>query len=125
MSKRYERMGFRMYGIWIWMICMFVSVSCSGTINRYHPSESLPQRIYFDDELNLIKDEKDLSKERLIYTEIRTREGEERTGKLIRITESNLILSEGYYYRSVDDTLTRVENRKVIPRADILLLKVW
>jgi hypothetical protein len=120
-------MSFRMYGMMygIWMICMLVFVACSGTINRYHPSERLPQRIYFGDELNLVKDEKDLSNERLIYTEIRTREGEERTGKLIRITESDLVLSEGYYYRSVDDTLSRVENRKVIPRADILLLKVW
>ncbi len=118
-------MDLRRYGIWAWIFYVLVSIACSAAINRYHPSERLPQRIYFDDELNPIKDAKQLSNGRLIYTEVRTREGKKRAGKLIQITESDLVLSEGYYYRSVDDTLSRVESRQVIPRAEILLLKVW
>ena len=118
-------MNLNRHMVWFWMVCLVVSIDCAGTINRYHPSERLPQRIFFDDELNPIKDARDLSNEKNIYTEIRTKEGEEKTGKLIQITESDLVLSEGYYYRSVDDPLSRIEKRKVIPRAEILLLKVW
>jgi hypothetical protein len=107
------------------MVCLVATIACSGSINQYHPSEMAPKMIYIGDDLEHIKTARDLVDENRIYTEIRTKSGAKESGMLVRITDHDLILSEGYHYTMVDESMNRVENYKNIPKDEVLIMKVW
>jgi predicted DNA-binding antitoxin AbrB/MazE fold protein len=106
------------------MSCLVLTVACSNAVHKYHTSDLQPRMVYVGGQLEPIRTA-DLSNGEKIYAEVRTTEGVKETGKLIRISENDLILSEGYYYSTVNDSLKRFESQKVIPKEDILILKVW
>ena len=113
------------YAILALMACLVTTVACSSSINRYHPGEMAPKMVYIGDDLEHIKTRQDLVDENRIYTEIRTKSGLKESGMLVRITESELVLSEGYHYSMIDESMTRVENYKNIPKEEVLIMKVW
>ncbi len=106
------------------MGCMVLTVACSNAIHRYHTSDLQPKMVYVGSQLEPIRTS-DLSRGEQVYAEVRTKQGVKETGKLMWISENELILSEGYYYSTVNDSLKRFESQKVIPKEDILILKVW
>lgn len=44
---------------------------------------------------------------------------------MIRITEKDVVLSQGFYYSTVSDSTVKAESKIVISKEDILILKVW
>lgn len=107
------------------MVCLVATIACSSSIHRYHPTETAPKMVYIGDDLEHIRTARDLVDENRIYTEIRTKSGVKESGMLVRITDDDLILSRGYHYSKVDDSMTRIENYKNIPKEDVLIMKVW
>jgi hypothetical protein len=101
------------------------TVACASSINRYYPQTSSPRMVYFYDQVEGLKTDKDLIDGNRVYTEIRTKEGDKKTGMLIRLTEDELVLNDGYYYSKVNDSLERFESHQVIPKEEILILRVW
>jgi hypothetical protein len=81
--------------------------------------------IYVHDEVESLKTVQDLPEGEGIYTEVRMADGKKETGRLIRITEFDLVLNDGYYYSMVNDSLTRIESQKILPKEDILILRIW
>jgi hypothetical protein len=102
-----------------------LSAACAPSLNRYYPRETSPRMIYVGDEVNGLRTRADLTAANPVYSEIRTVEGGKTTGLLVRITESDLVLNEGYYYSVVNDSLQRQESQRVIPKDDVLILKIW
>ena len=60
-----------------------------------------------------------------VYIEVTTRNGVKETGRLIRIDEADLVMSPHYYYSSRGDSVVKVEVEEVIPKDEIIILKVF
>ncbi len=119
-------MNCRNYTTLVLFVCLLLPLACAKTLHRYQPQETLPKIIYIENDAQFLKTQHEIPLERQMYTEVRMADGDLETGRVLRITEEDLILSTGYYYAVVDDTSRiRIENEKVIPKEDILIMRVW
>ncbi len=105
---------------------LLFGVACSSKqhIQEYTPKQAFPRMIYFGDEVEPLKTENVID-EKEIYIEVRTKKGAKETGKLIRITENELVMSRGFYYPFENESLSKFESEITIPKQDIFILKVW
>jgi hypothetical protein len=105
---------------------LLFGVACSSKqhIQEYTPKQAFPRMIYIEDQVKPLKTE-DVIDEKQIYVEVRTKKGTKETGKLIRITENELVMSRGFYYPFEDESLSKFESEITIPKQDIFILKVW
>jgi hypothetical protein len=124
-SKEVRRMNQNKYIILLLLVYLAFTMACGETLYHYYPKETLPKKIYVGNEVELLKTNVDIPLERQMYVKIRTKTGVEENGRLIRITEEDLIFALGYYYSTINDTLRRLESQKVIPKDEILILKIW
>lgn len=87
--------------------------------------EGFPRMVYVDDEVQKLKTSADIPDYRLVYVEVRTKEGEQKAGKLIRITEGEVVLHQAVYRQVAKDSLSKVESKIAVPKHDVMILKVW
>jgi hypothetical protein len=91
----------------------------------YFHADVVPSMVYVGNQVNSLNTNGQLPLDRKLFAEVRTREGHQKTGRILQITDRNLILSTGYYNLSSIDTTAVVENRMIIPKKEILILKIW
>jgi hypothetical protein len=96
---------------------------CDNEARRRNPTGVVQSIVNF--KVRRLKTEADIPEERQIYIEVETKTGTQQTGRLIKITEKDLVLSRGFYYSTVKDSTLRIENKITIPKQEILILKVW
>jgi len=87
--------------------------------------EGIPRMVYIDDEVQKLKTSADIPSYRPVYVEVRTKEGKQKAGKLIRITDSEVVLHQAVYRKVAGDSLFKVESKIAVPKPDVLILKVW
>lgn len=120
----------RPFCCWI-ILNLMVVFGCSKNIHKYKyfsehvPKDDIPRMVYVEDQVNTLRTRGTLGNENKIYVEIRKKNGESESGKLIRIDEEELTLSRGFYYTSVNDSSFRTGDKLVIPKSEILILKVY
>jgi hypothetical protein len=116
----------RRYTAWPFLFLLF-NLACAKTVynHRYFPKQAFPKMIYVEDQVQRLKTKADIPDEKQIYIEVETKAGIQETGRLIRMTEQDLVLSRGFYYSTVKDSTLRIENKIAIPKQDILILKIW
>jgi len=102
-------------------------LGCSKSLHRYDyaPKEGLPRMVYIGDEVRPLNTQTELPKEKQFFVEVRKRNGENQYGKLIEITETEVVVSRGYHYTAVNDSTFKKESRAIIPKKDVLILKVF
>jgi len=106
-------------------VMILLTAACAKTHYPYAPKAEMPRMIYVDKDLqNLKTDDGKLTGQR-VYVAVTTKEGTMETGKLVRITELDLVMIPEYYYESVNDSVFKYEPEKVIPKDEILILKVY
>ncbi|GEM_PF-6349268 len=115
------------YTAWALLVYLLFNLACARTIydHKYFPKQAFPRMVYIEDQVQRLKTEADIPDERQIYIEVETKAGTQETGRLIRITEKDLVLSRGFYYSTVKDSTLRIENKIAIPKQEILILKIW
>jgi len=87
--------------------------------------EGFPRMVYVDDEVQKLKTSADIPSYRPVYVEVRTKEGHQRAGKLLRITENDVVLHEAVYRKAAGDSLRKVESKIAVPKQNVLIMKVW
>ncbi len=107
-----------------------LALSCSRPVYRYeytpyYPVYDIPRKVYVEDHVNPLYTDGAIPESSMTFVEVRTREGRRERGKLLQITMENLIMSDGYRYADPDDATSIIENEIIIPKSDILILKVW
>ena len=106
-----------------------LTIACSKTLQKYKYYEysskgAFPKMVYMENEVNPVTTNV-IPEEREIYIEVTKRDGKKESGKLISISQEDLIFSTGYYYSTVNDSTVRIDNRIVIPKENILVLSIW
>lgn len=87
--------------------------------------EDEPRMVYIDNEVQKLKTSTDIPSYRPLYVEVRTKAGAQQGGKLIRITEGEVIFTQQTYRKAAGDSLRKIENNVSVPKPEILILKVW
>jgi len=87
--------------------------------------EGFPRMVYVEDEVQKLKTSADIPSYRRVYVEVRTKTGEQKAGKLIRITAGEVVLYQAVYHQAAKDSLIKVESKISVPKPDVLILKVW
>lgn len=102
-------------------------LGCSENLHRYDyaPKEDFPRMVYIGNEVQPLNTQTELPKEKQFFVEVRKKNGENQYGKLIKITETELVVSLGYHYTAVNDSTFKEENRAIIPKKDVFILKVF
>ena len=111
-------------GIMILVISL-LTLSCAKDYTRYPPGSGLPRMIYIGDEVQKLETVGSKLQDKQVYIEVRTRKGEKETGKLMRIDDNDLVMSLGYYYSREGESTQKVDVEKLIPKDEIVLLKVF
>jgi hypothetical protein len=108
------------------LVIVFLTLSCGRTYYRYVPNTMLPRMIYMGEEeiLNLGTIAARLY-DRNVFIEVTTRNGDIMTGRLLRIDEGELMMSPSYYYDMSEESSGRVDVEEVIPKDQIIILKVY
>jgi hypothetical protein len=108
------------------LVMVFLSLACGRTYYSYMPTTEFPRMVYIDkaDILNLGTVAARLYAGNT-YAEVTTRDGVIRTGKLLRIDEGELMMSPSYYYEMSEESSGKVDVEEVIPKDQILILKVY
>ena len=108
------------------LVIMLLTLSCGKTYYSYVPTAEYTRMVYMEKEdiLNLETVAARLY-DKQVYVEVTTRDGKKRTGKLIRIDGGDLMMTPSYYYDTVDESMVRVDVEEVIPKDQILVLKVF
>ncbi|MBN2089291.1 hypothetical protein JW964_06745 [candidate division KSB1 bacterium] len=84
-----------------------------------------PKTYFIGDQVELLRTKMILSPEKGPYVEINLKNGQKEDGKLIQILEKNIELNTGYYLKSKNGSLIRVEKNISIPKNEVLLMKVY
>lgn len=108
-------------------LCLF-GVACGNkTFNRQpvFARDDQPRMIYIDDEVQKLKTTADIPSYRPLYVEVRTKTGMQKAGKLIRITDGEVIFAQQNYCKTGGDSLRYVESNVRVPKPEILIMKVW
>ncbi len=108
------------------LVIMLLTLSCGRTYYKYVPNTILPRMIYMGEEeiLNLGTVAARLY-DKNVFVEVTTRDGVTRTGKLLRIDEGELMMSPSYYYDMSEESAGKVDVEEVIPKDQIVVLKVY
>jgi len=115
----------RHFAITLTILLLFATACGKNVITRYHSEDTVPRLVYVHDNVQGLEADDGLLSEKQIYTEVRTKKGDKESGILVDITKNDLVLSEGYYYSTVNDSTKRMESQVVIPKENIMILKVW
>lgn len=109
------------------VVFLIAFLACSKGLRRYEyvPNETFPKMVYIENQVQSLNTRIELSKNNRIFVEVRRKSGESQYGRLIRITESDLVVSQGFYYSTKDDSTFKKESKVVIPKGDVFILKVW
>ena len=107
------------------LVLVLLTLSCGKTYYRYVPGKDMPRMVYWEDDILDLETVAARLYDKQVFIEVTTRDGETETGKLIRIDEGDLVMSPSYYYDTVDETVTRVDVEEIIPKDQILILKVY
>jgi hypothetical protein len=87
--------------------------------------EGFPRMVYVDDEVQKLKTSVDIPSHRPVYVEVRTKEGHQRAGKLLRITEIEVVLHEAVYRKTAGDGFRIIESKIAVPKQEVLIMKIW
>lgn len=110
---------------------LILCTACSQTVRKHEKQllvqrpDDYPRKIYVDTQVNPLNTREELPTEKRMFVEVTKRDGEMEMGKLIRITNEELLLSGGFRYETKNDSLVKVERKVNIPKEDVLILKVW
>ena len=110
---------------------LIFSTACSESVRKHDKQvlvqqpDDFPRKIYVENQVNSLNTRVELPVEKRMYIEVTTKEGLKERGKLIRITDRELVVSGGFRYITRNDSLVKVEKRVNIPKEDVLILKVW
>jgi hypothetical protein len=108
------------------LVILLLTLSCGGrTYFNYMPSTDLPRMVYWEDEIQSIETVSGRLYNKDVFVEITTRDGKTETGKLILIGRTDLVMSSKYYYSALGDSLVKVDVEAVVPKDEILILKVF
>ncbi len=120
-------MRYTRYIVLALFVYLVFNMACSKSLHKYEnfQRQDFPRMVYIENEVEPLNTQVTLPGESKIYVELRKKDGVMETGRLIRITEKDVILSRGFYYSTVSDSTVKAENKIVIPKEDILILKVW
>ena len=108
-----------------------LSLACSQSVHKHEKQvlvqqpDDFPRKIYVGNQVNSLNTRVELPTEKRMYIEVTKKDGLMERGNLIRITEEELIVSGGFRYSTVNDSLVKVERKINIPKEDVLILKVW
>lgn len=112
----------------LWLCaCLLFNMACAKKLYKHHyyPQETFAKMVYVGNEVQRLKTGEFIPNEKLVYVEVRTKKGKLETGKLIGITEWDLIISRRFYFAKANDETSKVEDVIVIPKGEVLILKVW
>jgi len=120
-------MKYTRYIVLALFVYLVFNMACSKSLHKYEnlPKKDFPRMVYIENEVEPLNTQVTLPGESQIYVEIRKKDGVMETGRLIRITEKDVVLSQGFYYSTVSDSTVKAESKIVISKEDILILKVW
>ncbi len=91
----------------------------------YYPADEMPREVYVEDQVNPLNTNGALPEENRVIVEVRTIEGRQEKGRLIRISERDILLSPEFRYVAEGDTTGKEEKVVTIPKEEVLILKVW
>ena len=108
------------------LVMVFLSLACGRTYYSYMPTTELPRMVYVGEEdiMNLGTVAARLYAGN-VYVDVTTQDGITTTGKLLRIDEGELMMTPSYYYDMAEESSGKVDVEKVIPKDEIILLKVY
>ncbi len=108
------------------LVIILLTLSCGRTYYSYVPNTEFPRMIYIEKEeiLNLETVAARLY-DKNVFVEVTTRDGATRTGKLLRIDEGELMMSPSYYYDMSEESAGKVDVEEIIPKDQIVVLKVY
>ncbi len=107
--------------------CLLFNMACAKKLylHRFYPDETFAKMVYVGDEVQRLKTEVLIPNEKLVYVEVRTKQGKLETGKLIRATEWDLYIGRRFHFAKANDGKSKIDHIIVIPKGEILILKVW
>jgi hypothetical protein len=107
------------------LVILLVMLSCAKPYHPYVPDTRIPRMIYMEDDVQNLQTVAGKLSGRMVYVQVTTRKGVTEVGKLLRIGEDDVVLSPGYYYSVSGESTGKVDIEKLIPKNEILLLKVF
>ena len=115
------------YKCLIFVNTLLITFACGkSSLQRYAPSTTYPRAIYVENQIDKIWTEGKIETDKLLYVDIRLGNGRKESGKLIQISEDYVELSKGYYYkRGQEDNIIKFEKVVMIPKNEILIMKIW
>ncbi len=117
-----KRQTLGMLGI---LVGVVMALSCAKAYHDYTPETELPRMVYVEDEVESLTTVPGWLVGKRVFVEVTTTDCVMETGKLIRITENVLVMSPHYYYSTVQDSMVKLETERVIPKDEIVILKIY
>lgn len=118
-------MKHRTHGVVLSLVIVILTVACARTFSQYTPRRDLPRMIYVQGELGRLETDADKLAAATVFVEVTTKEGVTGAGKLIRITDCHLVMNPISCSSSADAPDFALESEKLIPKDEILVLKVF
>ena len=96
------------------------------SLKRYSPHTTFPRAVYVENQIQKIQTTKMTSSKTPLYVDISLYNGKKESGKLIQISENYVEVSRGYYYQRGKDKKVEVkEDVMLVPKGEILIMKIW
>lgn len=103
------------------------TVSCKNVYlygkSSSFPHDTTPAMVFFDDQIMTLSP-KTYPADRWIYVEYTSKSGAFVKGRLLEVTDTDLIVSRGYFHDNADESII-YEDAYNIAKDQIMLLKVW
>ena len=111
----------------IFLSLLLATVSCKNVYlygkSSSFPHDTTPSMVFFDDQVMSLSP-KTYPSDRWIYVEYTTKTGAFVKGRLLEVTDSDLVISRGYYNDKVDESII-YEDAYNVAKNEVMLLKVW
>ena len=107
------------------LLLLSLVFSCGKPYQPYVPDTDMPRMVYTGDEVRNLKTVPGRMYNKNVYVEVTTTEGVAQTGRLIRLSQEDLVMSPGWYYSTEKDSTVKIDIEKVIPKDKVIILKVF
>lgn len=109
------------------LVILLLTLSCGGgkVYYNYVPNTDLPRMVYWEEDILPLETVSGRLYNKQVFVEITKRDGETQTGKLVLIGKTDLVMTSQYYYSTLGDSLVKVDVEAVVPKDEIVILKVF
>jgi hypothetical protein len=107
------------------LVVILLTMACGGSQSRYVAPTVQPKAVYIGSQIDKMYTDGRLPNGEVLLVEVLTYRGDRFEGKLMQITDDEILISEGFTTKTAGERRFKEEKVIELPKESVLTVKIW